>query len=52
MNQKQTDHHANQHNPTNIAHKQVNDNRANQGNPTSPVHDKVRAIPKPAAKRK
>lgn len=52
MNQKQADHNANQHNPNNITHKQLNDNRSNQGNPTSPVHDKGGAIQQPAVKRK
>jgi hypothetical protein len=52
MNRKQANHHANQHNPNNIAHKQVNDNRSNQGNPTSPVYHQGRAVPKQGVKGK
>lgn len=45
MNQKQADHHANQLNPNNPAHKQANDNHANQKNPTSSVYPKVPEAP-------
>jgi hypothetical protein len=52
MNRKQANHHANQANPNNIAHKQVNDNRSKQGNPTSAVYHKGRAVPEQGAKGK
>jgi hypothetical protein len=52
MDCKQADHHANQHNPDNIAHKHVNDNRSNQGNPTSPVYHQGRAVPEKSVKDK
>lgn len=52
MNRKQANHHANQHNPNNIAYKHVNDNRSNQGNPTSQTYHKGRAAPKQAVKGK
>jgi hypothetical protein len=52
MDRKQADHHANQHNPNNIAHKHVNDNRSNQKNPISPVYEKGRAVPEKGVKGK
>ncbi|UVW30664.1 hypothetical protein [Massilia sp. H6] len=52
MDRKQANHHANQKNPNNVAHKHVNDNRSNQGNPTSHTYDKSRAAPKRNVKGK
>lgn len=52
MDRKQANHYANQHNPTSVAHKNVNDNRSNQGNPTSPVYHQGRAAPEKAVKGK
>jgi hypothetical protein len=52
MNRKLADHHANQNNQNNVAHKKVNDNRSNQGNPTSRVYEQGRAIPEGGVKRK
>lgn len=45
MHQKQADHHGNQLNPNNVAHKLATDNRANQKNPTSQAHQKSQAAP-------
>lgn len=36
MDKQQVDHHANQGNPNNPAHKAAGDNHANQGNPNNP----------------
>jgi hypothetical protein len=52
MNQKQVDHHANQLNPNNIAHKLATDNHANQKNPTSPAYQKSRAASTKSVKGK
>lgn len=36
--QSQMNHHANQGNPNNVAHKATKDNRANQMNPNNPAY--------------
>lgn len=52
MERKQANHHANQCNPTSVAHKLATDNRATQKNPTSTAFVKSRVAPAPAGKRK
>jgi len=47
MDRKEADHHANQRNPNNIAHKQALDNHANQKNPTSKAYTKPGTAPAP-----
>lgn len=52
MDRNQLDHHANQHNPNNIAHKHVNDNRSQQKNPQSSVYQTEPAPSQPDVKVK
>ena len=45
MNRKEADHHANQGNGNNIAHKLARDNHANQKNSTSQAYTKPGTAP-------
>ena len=49
---KNRDHHANQKNPNNSAHKAAQDNRANQLNPTHPASPSGREGNQPPARKK
>ena len=49
---KNRDHHANQKNPNNPAHKAAQDNRANQLNPNNPAHHSGRGGNQPPARKK
>jgi len=51
MNRKEANHHANQRNENNIAHKLAQDNHANQKNPTSPAYTKPGTAPAPKASK-
>jgi hypothetical protein len=50
MQRTNANHKANQGNPNNQAHRQVNNNRSNQGNPNNPVHHSSRGLPPPPKK--
>lgn len=50
MQRTDANHKANQGNPNNPAHRQVNNNRSNQGNPNNPVYHGSRSLPPPPKK--